>query len=119
MEHISDKIHEMHEMREMHESHELIMPEGYVDMSAGELGYDGGFSWKKFFSGVAIAGIIVAIGGIGVTAVALYAGVSATAGVAMIAGGLIMSVGGGILSASSKELPGDEFADSNNRFHVS
>ena len=119
MEHISDKIHEMHEMREMHESHELIMPGSYADMSVEELRYDGGFSWAKLFSGIAIAGIVIAIGGIAVTGIALSAELSATAGVTMIAAGVIMAVGGGILSLSSKSLPGDEFADPNNRFHVS
>lgn len=115
MEHISDMIHERHEM---HESHELKMPESYVNMSAEELRYDGGFSWAKLFSGIAIAGIVIAIGGIAVTGIALSAGLSATAGVTMIAAGVIMAVGGGILSLSSKSVPGDEFADENNRFHV-
>ena len=38
----------------------MKMPTSYVEMTSTDLEYDGGWSWKKFWTGMAIASLVVA-----------------------------------------------------------
>ena len=88
---------------------EMKMPARYVDMPKTELVYDGGWSWSKFCTIAAIAGLgVVALGGAGVVSgVVLRSGVLARAGLYAIGAGTLTTVGslGGLLGTSS---PDDE-----------
>ncbi len=88
---------------------EMKMPARYVDMPETELAYDGGWSWSKFCTIAAIAGLgIVALGGAGtVSGVLLKSGVLARAGLYAIGAGTLTTLGGlgGLLGTSS---PDDE-----------
>ncbi len=89
-------------------TNKMKMPAHYVDMDEEELKFDGGWSWKKFFVGVAIVGGIVACGGIvgavaglAMTNMAVFAG-----GVtALCAGGLVGTAGGIGYSLSTETSP--------------
>ena len=78
-------------------THGMRLPTNYVDMSETDMQFDGGWSWKKFFVGVAIVGGIVALGGIGVAIGGLAAvnmAVFAGGMTALGAGGLVGTAGG-------------------------
>jgi len=78
-------------------THGMKLPTNYVDMSETDMQFDGGWSWKKFFVGVAIVGGIVALGGIGVAIGGLAAvnmAVFAGGMTALGAGGLVATAGG-------------------------
>ena len=73
----------------------MKMPTKYVDMTAAELEYAGSFSWRKFWTGVMIAGFALALAtGVGgvlatgalATALGTTAGISTVAGVVGLAG---------------------------------
>ncbi len=86
----------------------MKMPTNYVEMTSTDLEYDGGWSWKKFFVGVAIVGGIVALGGIGVAIGGLAAvnmAVFAGGMTALGAGGLVATFGGIGYSLSTETGP--------------
>ena len=77
----------------------LKMPANYVDMSESEMQFDGSWSWGKFWAGVAIAGVALAVvGGIGMFAAATVSITAASifgTGVAMaVVGDIAMQIGG-------------------------
>ena len=77
----------------------LKMPTNYVDMSESEMEFDGSWSWGKFWAGVAIAGLALAVvGGIGMFAAAAVSITAASifgTGVAMaVVGDIAMQIGG-------------------------
>ena len=85
-------------------NHQMKMPMNYVDMSAEEIEFDGGWSWKKFFVGVAIAGAVLCVGG---AAVGLIGGamlsttIAAGGGISMVAGfGIGLGGVAGIIATS-------------------
>lgn len=43
------------------DAYAMKMPTDYVDMSADELEYDGGWGWKSFFVSVGVAAVIGAV----------------------------------------------------------
>ncbi len=67
----------------------MKMPTKYVDMTAAELEYAGSFSWRKFWTGVMIAGFALAlatdVGGVLATG-ALATALGTTAGLSTVAG---------------------------------
>ena len=67
----------------------MKMPTKYVDMTAAELEYAGSFSWRKFWTGVMIAGFALAlatgVGGVLATG-ALSTALGTTAGISTVAG---------------------------------
>ncbi len=67
----------------------MKMPTKYVDMTAAELEYAGSFSWRKFWTGVMIAGFALAlatgVGGVLATG-ALSTALGTTAGISFVAG---------------------------------
>jgi hypothetical protein len=75
---------------------EMKMPTHYVDMSQTELKFDGGWSWGKFLTAVAIAGVaIVAIGGaLAIGGVVATSGALAASGLYTIGAGVAIGVGG-------------------------
>ena len=77
----------------------LKMPTNYVDMSESEMQFDGSWSWGKFWAGVAIVGLALAVGGgIGMFAAAAVSTTAASifgTGVAMaVVGDIAMQIGG-------------------------
>lgn len=70
----------------------LKMPTNYVDMSSTEMEFDGGWSWKKFFVGVAIVGAFIALGGIG----GVVGGLIAGSGAFVFGSGLAVAGGFGV-----------------------
>ena len=77
----------------------MRMPANYVDMSESEMEFDGSWSWGKFWAGVAIAGLALAVvGGIGMFAAAAVSITAASVfgtGVAMaVVGDIAMQIGG-------------------------
>ncbi len=70
----------------------MKMPSNYVEMNASEMEYDGGWSWNKFFAGVAIAGAIIALGGVG----GVIGGLIAGSGAFVLGSGLAVAGGFGI-----------------------
>jgi Na+(H+)/acetate symporter ActP len=67
----------------------MVMPTNYVDMTTKDLEYEGSFSWRKFWTGVMVAGFALAlatgVGGVLATG-ALATALGTTAGVSMVAG---------------------------------
>ena len=75
---------------------EMKMPGNYVDMSASEMEYSGGFDWGKFLE---IAGLVTILAGIGTgLGAGLYTGTArqfvAGSGIAMVVGGIGMAFTG-------------------------
>jgi len=85
-------------------NHQMKMPMNYVDMSATEMEFDGGWSWKKFFVGVAIAGAVLCVGGaaVGLIGGAMLSTTLAAGGGIAMAAGLVLGLGGsaGIIATS-------------------
>ena len=73
-------------------THGMRLPTNYVDMSETDMQFDGGWSWNKFFVGVAIAGAI--IGGAGL--LTLGAGIVVFSTTAMLAGTIGIGAGLGL-----------------------
>ena len=75
-------------------NHQMKMPMNYVDMSATEMEFDGGWSWKKFFVGVAIAGAVLCVGGAGLIGGAMLSTTIAAGGGITMAAGFVIGLGG-------------------------
>ena len=86
-------------MRMNNAAYAMKMPTSYVDMSESEMQFDGSWSWGKFWAGVAIAGLALAVvGGVGMFAAAAVSITAASifgTGVAMaVVGDIAMQIGG-------------------------
>ena len=55
---------------------EMTMPSNYVDMNETEMQFDGSWSWKKFWTGMTIASLVVAAVFAPMAAVGYYASLS-------------------------------------------
>jgi hypothetical protein len=67
----------------------MVMPTNYVDMTTKDLEYEGSFSWRKFWTGVMVAGFALSLvaGGAGVLATgALATALGTTCGISFVAG---------------------------------
>ncbi len=76
---------------------DLKMPNGYVDMSLGDMEYDGGFSWKTVTGALVVAGIVATMGGAVVGA--FGSGAASTVGCYVAGAGLTTAIGGGTAHA--------------------
>ena len=77
----------------------MKMPTSYVEMTSTDLEYDGGWSWKKFWTGMAVASLVVAAVFAPMAAVGYYASLSTlftvgTIGTSVAATGLFAGVCG-------------------------
>ena len=82
------------------EHFDMRMPTNYVDMTASDLEFGGAWSWKKFWTGVMIVGLSVAVAtgigaalAVGLTATVLgcIAGTSAVIGIGGLCGSMATS----------------------------
>ena len=73
----------------------MVMPKNYVDMSAPEMEYDGGFKWNVG----SIASIAVAVAGVAMLATAAFVAPGVTAS-ALGLGGVSLTIGG-LISAEA------------------
>ena len=73
----------------------MKMPTSYVEMTSTDLEYDGSWSWKKFFVGMAIAGVALCALGAGTFFVAS----ALVASTAMTVGGVALTAGFGLTLA--------------------
>ena len=74
---------------------EMTMPSNYVDMNETDMQFDGSWSWKKFFVGMAIAGVALCALGAGTFFVAS----ALVASTAMTVGGVALTAGFGFTLA--------------------
>lgn len=79
----------------MYATKEMKMPAHYVDMNEKELEFAGSWSWKKFFVGMAIAGVALCALGAGTFLVAS----ALAASTAMTVGGVALTAGFGLTLA--------------------
>jgi len=78
---------------------EMTMPSNYVDMNETDMQFDGSWSWKKFWTGMAIASLVVAAVFAPMAAVGYYASLSTlftvgTIGTSVAAAGLFAGICG-------------------------
>ena len=88
---------------------DMKMPTNYVDMSAAEMEFDGGWSWKTFFTAVAIVGAVAIGAGAGLllagSIVGLAGGAAASGLVA--AGGITLAAGAAVGAIGFFSIPGN------------
>ncbi|MBR4203379.1 MAG: hypothetical protein IKQ93_07390 [Candidatus Methanomethylophilaceae archaeon] len=88
---------------------EMKMPTNYVDMSAAEIEFDGGWSWKTFFTAVAIVGAVAIAGGAGLLLAGSIVGLAggAVASTLVAAGGITMAAGTAVGAIGYFNIPGN------------
>ena len=80
-------------------THGMKLPTNYVDMNETDMQFDGSWSWKKFWTGMAIASLVVAAVFAPMAAVGYYASLSTlftvgTIGTSVAATGLFAGICG-------------------------
>ena len=87
----------------------MRMPTNYVDMSAAEIEFDGGWSWKTFFTAVAIVGAVAMGGGAGLLLAGSIVGLAggAVASSLVVAGGITLAAGTAVGAIGFFSIPGN------------